>query len=940
MSLSENMPLSAPRVLITSFANSEVSAEIPFLLKRAGCFVGIYSLKDSWMLKNAYWNEWHPAGETPETFGEELYALLRREKYDWVICGDDDSLRVVEDSVPDDLAPQIIPLSKLEHRGLIGSKAGLSRILDRCSIPTPPFAIYRGGTGAEEAEEVSFPLLLKVDRSGGGRGIFLCKNQDDVAEALKRLPFSKKQNLVFQKYIAGDNISVEALYRKGELIMYAASHVLSTLGNEFSVSSSRRYGRYSELQELLRTIGKSLGFHGFCSFTFMREAATGTYYLVEADLRTHAWFSYSRFAGADFSLGIRRFLGEKDIRFLPWAQDAELRYPLRDINRSLVERDWKNIGAWIFNTDGRWKLLPWHDYRMMKAVLGRLFSMRLYRLRIFVQEIGKKTGVLWTYLRYYRKEKKRVLLSILLSIVQTAALVPIPLAAQNVFEGGLIGGEAWDLVLPLMLLGLLFIATSLLGLLNRYLTLRVSRSLVFGIRRDLLFRAIGFERRLAIGEDLDGVHSRIVHDTERMTRIMGTLLAQAFPNILISLGLVCVLFYLNPLLALVMMAVIPPLYFLGRTVGKRVRRSVRVFHASFSEFSKGVSFVLKFNELIALSSAEAQELERQEKRMEAVQVSGERVAWLSAVYSTIQGALLILGGLLVLSIGGVQVAEGSTTIGALLSFYVALNMLTSSARGVMGTVPVFIEGAESFASLEPLLSLPGAPKRPGRQFGGLRNEIVFEKVSFGYKESEPILEDVSFVLPKGAVAGIFGSSGSGKTTLVNLLLGLHAPVSGGVFIDGEDLRVFDVPSYRRVFGVLAQEPLIFPGTIRENLMYGLLKTDEAQMIEAARIARIHEHIIALPSGYDSEMGNRGGYLSGGQKQRIAIARALLRNPEILILDEPDNNLDDALIQSIVADIKRLGITVIIISHSKTLQTLVDIPLFIQNRTVVRESLVH
>lgn len=914
-----------PRVLLAAYSRSEVAFDMPHLFRKAGCSLDIYSIPNNAIKQNLYWDAWYKADESPEEYVKGLVECSKNQEYDWIVLGDDDSLRLVERYAPEEFASKVLPLSKREHRSLLSSKAGLSRLAAKFNIPTPPFAIYKEGDGVRESEQVSFPLLLKVDVSAGGRGVFFCASQEDVDSVLLRLPPHKKRALLFQKYITGKNISVEALYKNGRLLEYASSTVLKTLSGEFTVSAVRRYQVYDGLEELLTRIGRALGFDGFCSYTFMREEASGVFYLVEADLRPHAWFSFSRFAGADFSRGIRRFLEQEPLgssAFLPPRKEGViLRYPLRDINRAFKEGDISELFAWGANSGGRWKLLPWHDSRMITFFFKRLYQELRYSFRARLSAWIRKSGSLSQYLRYYRSEKRLVFFSLFLSLLQTVSVVPVPFLARRLFDQIFPAQDIAQLIGVLALLALLFALGSGVSLFNRSVTLRATKSIVSSLRRKLIERILVFPRAFFVQEDLELVHTRVVQDTERLDRILNSLLTQALPNILVVVILSLLLLYLNALLALCMMIVVPLIYISGRFVGRMLRAQVKVFHQDFAGFSRGVSFVLRFNELVAASTAEEIERLRQIEIIERVRSSSYQMAWLSALYSTIQGNILVVGALVVLLVGGIQIGEGVTTLGTVLSFYVTLNLLLSAARSLLGIVPSFVEGAESIATLETFLSTPSLSFAESA-FSGFKKEIVCKDVSFGYGKT-PVLQNVSMVARKGEAVGIFGPSGSGKTTLINILLGTLLPSVGRVEIDGQSVAEINLLEYRRFVGVLHQDPLLFPGTIRDNLTYGLDGVSQERLEAAASVARIHEFITSLPEGYESVVGNRATKISGGQKQRIALARALLRSPDILILDEPDNNLDDQMVGSIISSIRRLGITVFLISHNKTLEQFVD-----------------
>jgi subfamily B ATP-binding cassette protein MsbA len=207
----------------------------------------------------------------------------------------------------------------------------------------------------------------------------------------------------------------------------------------------------------------------------------------------------------------------------------------------------------------------------------------------------------------------------------------------------------------------------------------------------------------------------------------------------------------------------------------------------------------------------------------------------------------------------------------------------------------------------------GAGARP---FPGLVRAIRFEGVSFAYRPGRPVLEDVDLEVPRGSVVALVGPSGAGKSTLVDLIARFHDPTAGRITVDGVDLREFGIGSLRACLGVVSQETVLFHDTVRENIAYGMPDRTPADVERAARAAYAHEFVSALPRGYDTVVGERGTQLSGGQRQRLAIARAILRDPPILILDEATSALDTEAERLVQAAIERLlaGRTVFVIAH--------------------------
>ena len=526
------------------------------------------------------------------------------------------------------------------------------------------------------------------------------------------------------------------------------------------------------------------------------------------------------------------------------------------------------------------------------------------------------------YLRYCRGQRRLVAASAFLSFVQAALLVPIALTVQAVFDRVLPERDVAGLVWRALLIPLLFAASGAVVLLNRHVTLRAVKSSVLALRVDLLKNAVSWSRERYARLDGAETHARIVQDTERVDCMASALLSQFVPGVIVSVALSTMLLWRNPALFLLLCVALPVGYVASNLVSRALKRRVRAFHDDFSAFSKGTLFVLQFSELIASSSAETVELGRQRANVETLRASSHAMALFQTAYGVIQNNVLMLVGAAVLLVGGLATIDGTLTIGGLLSFYVNLNLLNTYVRNVLGAVPTIIEGRESLIALQPFLEEEGiSVERPS--FGGFRDRLVFERVAFRHPDSTFELRDVNFTVNRGELFGIFGPSGSGKTTLIRLLTGLYAPEAGRVLVDGVEVGAYDGASYRSRIGVLSQNPLIFPGTVRDNLTYGLGGVDEARLREICRACQINDHVARLENGYDTEVGDFGATLSGGQKQRLALARALLREPELLILDEPDNNLDTSMIAEIIRSIRVLPITVILISHDERLMALVD-----------------
>ncbi|NER78109.1 MAG: ABC transporter ATP-binding protein [Leptolyngbya sp. SIO1D8] len=264
------------------------------------------------------------------------------------------------------------------------------------------------------------------------------------------------------------------------------------------------------------------------------------------------------------------------------------------------------------------------------------------------------------------------------------------------------------------------------------------------------------------------------------------------------------------------------------------------------------------------------------------------------------------------------VTGGQLQAAGLITFLLALSRTLPIVSQLNGAITRFNSMQGALGSVNDLLRTDDKPylKDGIRQFSGLKRSIDFASVDFGYKIDEPVLHDVTLSINQGETTALVGSSGAGKTTLADLIPRFYEPTEGQVLIDGVDLKEFEINTLRRKMAIVSQDTFIFNASAKDNIAYGLDVVDEAAIREVARLANALEFIEELPEGFDTQLGNRGVRLSGGQRQRIAIARSLLRDPEILILDEATSALDSVTERLIQESIERLskGRTVIAIAH--------------------------
>ena len=322
-------------------------------------------------------------------------------------------------------------------------------------------------------------------------------------------------------------------------------------------------------------------------------------------------------------------------------------------------------------------------------------------------------------------------------------------------------------------------------------------------------------------------------------------------------------------------------------------------------------------------------IELREEYYQSERLQGVNSAWMSLYFTFALG--------LILWYGGWEVLRGDLTPGELTKFVLFLNQLTFPIRQAAQIINSFSRAASSGERIFDVLDAesPVLEKPNAKVMSRSQGHVLFNDVSFSYDEKIPALKDVEIDAPPGSITAILGAPGSGKSTIVNLLPRFYDITSGNITIDNQDIRDFTLESLRRNVGIVQQDVYLFSATIRDNIAYGAVDATHEDVVEAAKIAQLHEHIVSLPDGYDTWVGERGATLSGGQRQRLSIARTILINPPVLILDDSTSSVDvetERLIhQAMVAVVK--GRTTFVIAHRLSTVRAADQILVLQDGSI-------
>ncbi|MGR3464087.1 ABC transporter transmembrane domain-containing protein [Limimaricola sp.] len=523
---------------------------------------------------------------------------------------------------------------------------------------------------------------------------------------------------------------------------------------------------------------------------------------------------------------------------------------------------------------------------------------------------------LWPFLAPY----KGIMALAIAALVLTACVsLVLPLAVRQVVDNFEV--DAGALLDRYFVAALAIAALLALGTAARYyLVTRLGERVVTDIRKAVFARMVAmspaFYERIMTGEVL----SRITTDTTLILSVIGSSASVALRNLLILVGGLVLLLLtsakLTGLVLLIVPAIIVPIVVLGRRLRVLSRQNQDWIAASSGNASETLLSV----QTVQAYSHEALSRARFDEVTEKSFAAARQRIGTRAVMTAIVIFLIFAGIVGVLWIGARDVNAGAMTVGALVQFVIYAVMVAGAVGAlteIWGELQRAAGATERLVELlnaEDSLREPDAP-RPAPQ---ARGEIVFEDVSFSYPSRPDVsaLDHVGVTIRPGETVALVGPSGAGKTTMIQLLLRFWDPATGRVLLDGVDLRDMARPDFRRQMALVPQDPVIFADTARENIRFGQPEASDAEVEAAARAAAAHEFLMALPQGYDSQVGERGVMLSGGQKQRIAIARAILRDAPVLLLDEATSALDAESERLVQRAVDRLasGRTTLIVAH--------------------------
>jgi ATP-binding cassette subfamily B protein/subfamily B ATP-binding cassette protein MsbA len=544
------------------------------------------------------------------------------------------------------------------------------------------------------------------------------------------------------------------------------------------------------------------------------------------------------------------------------------------------------------------------------------------------------TLLAWTlsFLRPYRARIAIIAMLALLEIALAAAAPwPLKIVVDNVLGSrplpppvaslvdAISGASPFRVLLLVVLAGLLLqIAAEVVAMIHTQIQVDTGQRSVYHLRGVLLSHLQHLPlRHHLLSKTADSVY-RIEADAYCLSDLV---LGGVFPLTTAVLKLAvmfAILVQLDPALALLSLSVAPFLYGCLRYYSRRMIDRAERVKAHESSLIERAYEILSSIGAVKSFVRERHELTRFVRAGEATMQARLALTWQESLFSVVVTAITLSGTALVLVVGGMHVLDGRLTVGGLLvvvAYLASVYTPLSSIAETIGSLQQAIVGARRVREI--LAIAPEPVDTPGSlDASAVSGQVRVERVRFAYDGDRPVLDDVSFHASPGELVAVVGLTGAGKTTLVSLIPRFFDPTGGAVLIDGIDVARYALPSLRERIALVPQEPVLFSGTIADNIRYGRLDASDAEIEAAARAAHLHELVERLPLGYATEVAEAGATLSGGERQRLALARALLKGAPILILDEPTSALDALSEEAVFTALHRLrpGRTIIVIAH--------------------------
>lgn len=531
---------------------------------------------------------------------------------------------------------------------------------------------------------------------------------------------------------------------------------------------------------------------------------------------------------------------------------------------------------------------------------------------------GKK-GILTKLLRFYKGHYKNLLISAIFYFLKASPTWIVPIITANIIN--IASNKPSDALTQFLINGIVILICVVQNPITYTIHIsyfsRAKRSVEAGLRgamvRKLQQLSIGFHKDFSSGK----IHSKVMRDVEAIEtfteQIFNTALTMS-TNMIISLSIVI---NKNITVFFMFLLCVPAAVFILRIFNKKIAAQARNFRLKMETTS---SNVLEMEELVPVTRAHALEkleVEKLTKSVTEIAKSGYAMDKVNALFGSVNWLVFLLFQLICLFFTGFLAFRGNIQVGDITLYQSYFTTLIGQVSSIVNLLPIISKGAESINSIGEILTSPNIEKNENKiKLKKLDGKYEFKDVSFNYDEETHVLDGLNLTVNPGETIALVGESGSGKSTILNLVIGFNKPTKGTVLIDGINIEEIDMRSCRKFISVVPQNSILFSGSIRDNITYGCPHVTNQMLDYAVKSACLDELIKSLPNGMDTLVGEHGAKLSGGQRQRISIARAIIRNPQVIVFDEATSALDSATEKEIQQAIENLtnDRTTFIVAH--------------------------
>ena len=546
--------------------------------------------------------------------------------------------------------------------------------------------------------------------------------------------------------------------------------------------------------------------------------------------------------------------------------------------------------------------------------------------------------------KLFRRDWKIVVLSTLIYLLQNAPVWALPLVTSDVIDTvtqrpeGYVARLCIDAAILFVLL-LQNVPTTMWrsSVMNKWIR-KTTAEVRSGVIRKLQRLSITYHKEIEEGK----IQSKLLRDIESVTTYFTHFMNTLIPAIIGVLVSAFIAIWREPLIALFFLAMVPMKVLLTMAFGKPISKKNKDLRSESERLSSKLTTTLQMMTLTKAHGLIAEEDKEVDEKIHSVEKAGVQLDKINAFFGSVSWAASQLFSVVCLFVCVVLCIKGFISVGEVILFQSLFGAISGSVLTLINVYPAMAAGKEAVHSLSEIVCATDIETDDGEiPVPEIFGNVTFENVCYHYpdEKTKNVIENLNFSVRQGERIAIVGGSGSGKSTLMNLLIGLLAPTDGRILIDGVPLTDLPLQSYRHFISVVPQNSILFSGTIRENITYGMHRYSEERLIRAVQDAAVSEFLPSMPKGLDTQVGERGDKLSGGQKQRVSIARALVRNPRILILDEATSALDNVSeyhVQRAIEKMVERRCTTFIVAHRlSTIRTADEIAVIMDGKITER-----